>query len=72
MLIDHAQLDDSRCPVVVDSMHDTANRLYGAFYERLYIVLDGVVVYEGGYGPEYYNMDEVEVWLNRYSGRISS
>ena len=39
------------CPVVVDSMTNSALIQYGAAPERLYIIQDGVVVYKGGMGP---------------------
>lgn len=55
------------CPVMVDDMSDNANIRYGGYYERLYILLDGIVVYEGGRGPQNYKMQEVEDWLVKYT-----
>ena len=57
------ELLDPQCPIVVDTMTDRANKAYGALYERLYIVLDCVIVYEGGRGPMWYKVEEVESWL---------
>lgn len=54
------------CPIVVDTMSDIANESYGALYERLYIVLDEVIVYEGKRGPVGYKIDEVKAWLDKY------
>merc|ERR1719225_1783399 len=33
------------CPILVDFMDDKANRSYGALPERLYIILNGKIVY---------------------------
>ena len=53
--------------IAVDTLTDDANRAYGGLYERLYVVLDGRVVYAGGRGPHGYRVDEVQHWLQRYS-----
>jgi hypothetical protein len=39
---------------------DEANLQYGGLYERLYIVLDDVIVYQGERGPMGYRMEEDE------------
>ena len=54
------------CPVVVDNMADEANLHYGVASERLYIVLNGRIVYKGGFGPRYNSVPEVEDWLQAY------
>jgi len=51
------------CPILVDQMDDQACRAYAALPERLYVMLDGRIVYQGGMGPFYYNIDEVEELL---------
>ena len=33
-------------PFLVDNMKDEASRAYGSFPDRLYIVLDGIIVYQ--------------------------
>eukprot|EP00047_Mylnosiga_fluctuans_P013389 m.31393 g.31393 ORF g.31393 m.31393 type:complete len:128 (-) comp4877_c1_seq1:126-509(-) len=53
----------SPCPVYVDQMDDAANRAYGALFERLYVIVDGVVRYQGGRGPMDYKVDELQSWL---------
>uniref|UniRef100_A0A8B9RLW4 Iodothyronine deiodinase n=2 Tax=Astyanax mexicanus TaxID=7994 RepID=A0A8B9RLW4_ASTMX len=58
------------CPVVADSMENTANAEYGAYFDRLYIVQDGKVVYQGGRGPEGYRISELRDWLDEYRGRL--
>ncbi|KAK3597039.1 hypothetical protein CHS0354_022047 [Potamilus streckersoni] len=54
------------CPIVVDTMSDDANHKYAAFPERLYIVHDGFIVYQGAEGPYGYKVNEVESWLQNY------
>lgn len=68
-----AQLMNARVPgsaVVVDTMENAANAAYGAYFERLYIVKDEVVVYQGGRGPEGYRISELRSWLERYRSEI--
>lgn len=55
------------CPIVVDSMDDAANRMYGGLFERLYIVQKGIIVYEGERGPVGYRLEEVKDWLVKYT-----
>ena len=55
-----------QCPIMVDKMDDQANKLYGGLYERLYIILNSVVVYEGERGPVGYKLEEVNDWLTSY------
>lgn len=54
------------CPVVVDGMENSSNAAYGAYFDRLYIVQEGKVVYQGGRGPEGYRITELRDWLDRY------
>ena len=44
-------------------MDNKAGTAYAAMPERLYVVLDGKIVYEGDLGPFGYNLDEVEQYL---------
>lgn len=55
------------CPIVVDTMDDAANRMYGGLFERLYIVQKGIIVYAGKRGPHGYFLEEVEDWLVKYT-----
>lgn len=57
---------DPHCPILVDKMKGEADRLYGAFPEKLVIVLDGIVVYESKIGPWGYDPAEVSEWLKTY------
>ncbi len=49
--------------VVCDSMVGHLVTRYGAWPERLYIIIDAVIVYQGGLGPFNYRLDEVRAWL---------
>jgi hypothetical protein len=59
--------------VVVDSMQHHIMDRYEAWPERLFIIVDGVVVYKGGNGPFGYLLHEVQDWLaERYGMRGKS
>lgn len=61
------------CPIVADTMDDMTNILYGAMPERLYIVRDHKVEYQGNRGPFLYNLKEMEdklVQLLEQSGAV--
>ncbi len=56
--------------VVCDSFEEQMSERFDAWPEKLYIILDGVVVYEGGNGPFDYKLCEVQDWLiERYGLR---
>jgi len=62
-------LEQLRCPsmaLVVDDMSDNCNVAYGGLYERLYIVQNSTVVYQGARGPQGFKLEEVETWLKTY------
>ena len=44
-------------------MDDRANNAFAALPERIYVILDGEIVYEGGLGPFDYKIEEVEAFL---------
>lgn len=52
--------------VVADTMDNSSNAAYGAYFERLYVVKDQKVVYQGGRGPEGYRISELRNWLKQY------
>jgi thyroxine 5-deiodinase len=58
--------------VVCDSMANEVCERLDAWPERLFVVLEGVVVYQGGYGPFDYSLDELEAWLNAYSNNANA
>ncbi len=55
----------------IDSMRNEAETVYGSHPERLYIVLDGVVVYAGKPGPFGYHPAEVRAWLDAFCGKTT-
>jgi len=54
--------------LVCDSMLAQVNDRYDAWPERLYVLIDGVVVYKGGPGPFEYKVSEVQDFLNSRFG----
>lgn len=54
------------CPILVDLMDNRASSAYGALPERLYILLNGKIVYIGDMGPFGYKLEEIESWLQKY------
>ncbi|KAK1795576.1 hypothetical protein P4O66_001070 [Electrophorus voltai] len=68
-----AQLMNAKIPgreVVVDTMDNSSNAAYGAYFERLYIVKDEKVVYQGRRGPEGYRISELRNWLEQYRNEL--
>jgi hypothetical protein len=59
----------SSLTVVADTMSDSANRAYGGLFERLYVIEDGLVAYQGERGPSGFRLDEVERWLDQFVER---
>jgi len=58
--------------VVVDTMSDELNRAYGALPERLYVLQNGLIVYEGRMGPFFFSPGEVDDSLKTYRERSSA
>ena len=52
--------------IVCDDMDEAANYAYGGLFERLFVIHRGTIAYEGGLGPFFYCVDEVEDWLEKY------
>ena len=50
---------DIKCDVFTDLISNDATNAYGALYDRLYVVQSGVIYYQGGMGPENYNIKEL-------------
>ena len=46
-------------------MDDRANHAFAALPERIYVVLDGRIAYQGGLGPFDYKIEEVEEYLSK-------
>ncbi|GCC25345.1 hypothetical protein chiPu_0003755 [Chiloscyllium punctatum] len=60
------------CLVVADTMDNSSNASYGAYFERLYVVQNQKVVYQGGRGPEGYKISELRMWLEQYTNQSHS
>lgn len=56
-------LTDIPLPVVVDQMNNAASIAYGAMPERLYIIQNDVVKYQGKPGAPGYKLSDVSEWL---------
>ena len=54
-------------PVVSDVMTDDANLAYGGYFERLYVIKDGLIEVVGGKGPYEYDVGVIREWLEDYS-----
>ena len=66
ILLDHKSAEDNY-KLVVDLMDNKASTAYAAMPERLYVILDGKIVYEGLQGPFDYRLNEVEEYLEKRS-----
>ena len=56
-------------PVLVEEMDNVVDEAYGAAPERLYLVgEDGKVVYHGGAGPHFFDLDEWEQAIKSLAG----
>ena len=56
---------DPHTPVWVDTMTDACNKAYSARPERLVVILNDKVIYEGVKGPAGYNLDAVRTILTK-------
>ncbi len=57
------QDEDIPCQLVVDTMTDEAQKSYGALPERLFIILNGTVIYASPPHPLAYSMDDLNTKL---------
>lgn len=62
---------DPLVPIVVDSLDNQALSAYASFPERLYIVQEGRITYEGHVGPVGYDLKELRHWLNGWKGKLN-
>lgn len=56
--------------VVCDGMQGQVLDRYQAWPERLYVIVDGVVVYKGGIGPFHFDLNHLDAWLDERLGTI--
>lgn len=60
------------CLVVADTMDNESNAAYGAYFDRLYVLHEGRIVYQGGRGPEGYRITELKEWLDQYRSSVTT
>lgn len=53
-------------PLLVDPISNRVNDAFSARPERLYILLEDTVVYQGGPGPFEYNIDQMQKYLESF------
>jgi len=52
-------------------MDNSVSLKYAAFPERLYVVLDGIVVYTGGSGPLSYDLSGLREWIKSFVAKCN-
>lgn len=52
-------------PLYIDLMDNNTASAYDALPERLYIIENGRIVYQGGPGPFEYYLQDIEEWLEK-------
>jgi len=59
--------------LVVDTMSEklNLNHAYGGLYERLYVIHNGTVAYQGERGPTGFRPGEVASWLRAYRDTLN-
>ena len=53
-------------------MDNAVNKAFGAMPERLFILMNNKIVYQGGMGPFFYNLEEVKMWLEDYNDNVNN
>eukprot|EP00088_Acartia_fossae_P011957 TRINITY_DN16102_c0_g1_i1.p3 TRINITY_DN16102_c0_g1~~TRINITY_DN16102_c0_g1_i1.p3 ORF type:complete len:126 (-),score=58.09 TRINITY_DN16102_c0_g1_i1:209-586(-) len=53
------------CPILVDNIDNEAEKKYSGLPERLYVILDGEIIYAGEMGPFGYSIKEVDQCLSK-------
>jgi len=60
---------DPKVPLYVDTMADTASKTFASVPERLVVVLDGKMIWQGGKGPVDYSLKAAEDWMIEFIKR---
>ena len=50
--------------VYLDTMENKLKTFFGVQYERLYIIQNGIIVFQGGQGPMNYSLDKIDEFLS--------
>lgn len=56
---------ESKISIYSDTMDDHTNHLFRAWPERLYVLYDGKILYQGSKGPQGYSMPTLEYFLKK-------
>ncbi len=60
-------------PTLVEEMDNAIDEAYGAAPERLYLIgKDGRVVYRGGAGPHFFDLDELDAALQKCVAEVTA
>lgn len=70
-IVENSKSSEDCYSIVVDLMDNQASLAYAALPERLYVVLDGEIIYEGAQGPFGYSLVEVEKCLENVIREIN-
>ena len=57
------EISSPKFPVYADHMNNNTSRAYGGLPERIYVIRDGTVVYQGAPGPAFFDVADFENWL---------
>ena len=62
---------DLSLPTLVEEMDNAIDEAYGAAPERLYLIgKDGKVLYHGGAGPHFFDLDELDEALQKMEAEV--
>eukprot|EP01084_Bolivina_argentea_P220010 372951_1 len=53
--------------IIMDNMKNSLMSKCAAWPERLYVVNKQKIIFQGGMGPQWYSVDEVSNFLNKYT-----
>ena len=60
-------------PILVGEMDNSIDEAYGAAPERLYLIgKDGKVVYHGGAGPHFFDLDELDEAIQKMESSVKA
>ena len=60
-------------PVLIEEMDNAIDEAYGAAPERLYLIgADGRVAYQGGAGPHFFDLDELDEALQKLDAKVKT
>ena len=55
----------SNIPMYIDPLDDKINKAFGAFPERLYVILDDIMMFQSPMGPFGHSLPKLEAWLSK-------